>query len=70
MFYKSLCVAVAICRLSYFSKHEKNKDRRATCKDLVEYCYLSIKDEKKIKKIKNKIRCVSYFKEETGFNNE
>ena len=67
-FYTYIRVAVARCGISYCDKHEKNKDRRASWKELSGYYYGSINNENKVKTIKKKIRRASYFKEETGFN--
>ena len=69
-FYASLRVEVFSCGISYCDQHEKKKDGCAAWKNLVEYYYGFINDEKKIKNIKKKIRRASYFKEEEGFNYE
>ena len=69
-FYTLLIVSVDSCRLSFCDNHEKNRDGRVAWRDIVEYHYGYIKDEKKIKKTDKEIKRASYFKEEAGFNYE
>ena len=69
-FYTSTRLDIDSWIFSYFDKHEKKKDGHATWKDLVEYYYGSINNERKIKNTDKKIRRASYFKEEAGFNYE